>query len=246
LLQPLLGAARGISYWLRLSSLYVSGTIRCLDFSGLIGPAAWQALKVVVAVLLTLVGAASLLLPLWSNFRLWRTRARRMLRRREPGSSGRAWIESAARWSFLAALAVFAVSPTTIMSWQVLGLLHATVLVSVLQLGILLRSRWRAAVLRACGLYGAAACCLCVLVAFGGPIYRETGDRCGNLNAMLLPLRSDHRMFDDFGLRADPELRLNVAGGKWPYPLKEGYGVEEAPPAEGESDGSKRSRKLPR
>lgn len=243
LLQPLHGLLRGIGYWLRLSSFYVSGTIRCLDFSALIGPVAWRVLKPATAALLALVGAVSLLLPLWSNYRFWRRPARRRVRLRGSGRSGRAWVESVARWTFLAAVVVFVISPTTIMSWQALGLLHATVLVSVLQLGILLRSQWQASVRRAVSAYGVAACFLCLLVAFGSPIYRSTGDRCGNLNAMLVPLRSDHRMFDDLNLRRDPELRLDAPGGKWPFPLEEGYGVEAAPWVDDGPEGPKRSRR---
>jgi hypothetical protein len=220
--QPLLGAVRGVLYWVRYSSLYVSGTIRCLDFSGFVGERAWQAVRPFQYWLLSALGGISLILPTWVNYRFWRRAARRWLVWRKPGGTARVWLEGVVRWTFLAAVVVFLFSPTTIMSWQVLGLLHATVILTVMHLGVLLRSRRQRVARWAVRAYAIASVGLSIAVAFGGPLYRSWGDRCGYLNAMFPPLRSDHRMLDDLDLRDNPQLQVNEPDGWWPYVLEEG------------------------
>lgn len=221
LLQPLVGLLRGSAYWLRYPSFSLSGTISCLDFSDVMGPAAWKALRPTIWWTVTTVGPLSLALPLWSHGRHWRGAWRRRAIGRSAPRSGRARLRGIISWSFLASLAVFLISPTTIMSWQVLSLFPAAILLVVLQLGPLLRRRRRGVVRRLTHAWVAAAFVLCLAVAFGSPHYRQGGERCGSRHAIPPALSSDHALFDDLGLREAYGSLVNQPGGWWPEVLEQ-------------------------
>lgn len=203
--HPLL---RGVLYWLRYGSLSVSEQFLDLDFGRLVGERANAVLAPALAALAVAVGAASLAAPLAANLRLFRRggcrrrgsfgRARRLLRRLPAGASDRRWLRGYVALSFVAAVVVFCLTPTTIMMWQVVMFLHAAVLAVVLwgeALWRVRRVRRRAeAGLR---LWAGAAVALGVVMMLGSPYYR-----CGGRDGLTFPLRADYPLLDDLGIHA--------------------------------------------
>jgi hypothetical protein len=205
---------RGVLYWLRYGSISMSGKAVRFDFSEVLGrPDGW--LGPGLQGFANTVLALSVMVPLLANLWLWR-RGRRRLGRLPAAASGRSWLLGYVRWCFVAALVVFALSPTTLMMWQGLVLLHAAVLAPVLFLGALARTR-RGPIVRA-GLpaWTAAALILALAMVLGSPHYR-----CGGRSQLLLPLRSHSPMFHDLGIQRDCPLQLDQPGGWWPDVLPE-------------------------
>lgn len=200
---------RGVLYWLRYPSLAVSGKTARFDFSAVLGePDAWlgPGLQGIVNVVLPI----TLLVPLLANLWLWRKR-RRQLRRLPAGASGREWLRGYVAWCFVAALAVFALSPTTLMMWQGLVLLHAAVLAPVLWLGVLARTRRAGQVRAGLRVYAAAEAALLLALAFGSPHYR-----CGGRSELRLPLRHDSPMLHELGILRDCPMPVSQPDGWWP------------------------------
>jgi hypothetical protein len=212
-LFPLL---RGLLNWLRYPSLHLSGKATTFDFTDLLGAGADRALAPAAVALAQVAGLATVVLSLAAAVWL----ARRLLsarrwRRLPEEADGRAWLEGYALWCFLAAAAVFAASPTTIMWWQVVPLFHATVVAPALWTAALLQGRG-ARTARA-GLWGYAglALLLALAVALASPQFR-----CGGRESVNLPLRSDHPMIEELVQPRCP-MPVNVRGGWWPDVLPE-------------------------
>ena len=209
LVFPLL---RGILYWLRYGSLYLSSNLVQYDFSRLLAGSGAALLGSASAFFASAVAPLTLALPLAANWRLAR-RARPLLRRRFPPAGGdRAWLRGYVVWTFCGATAAFALAPTTVMMWQGLIVLHAAVLPVVFWLAALARSRraqWARRIVLA---WIGGALLLALISAFGSPHYR-----CGGrgLMGMNVVLRGDHPMLHDLGVAercpppTDPE-------GWWP------------------------------
>lgn len=166
---------RGIGYWLRYPVLLYGRTMSDLDFMPVLGASADAALAPVVFTLNRIVGPLSLLVSLAANVWFWRRRPQRRFRRFEPDGSDREWIHGAVRWIAIAALATFAASPTTIMMWQALIVLHAAVLPVVLWSEVLLRSRIRRRVRSGLAAWTVAIAVVAVAFAFAAPQYRRGG-----------------------------------------------------------------------
>lgn len=220
LVFPLL---RGLLYWLRYASLALSEKLTLFDFSDLLGePDLWlgPGLTAVLRVVLSL----TLLLPLLANVWLWRRNRRRWRRRLPAAASDRVWLQGYAIWSSVAAALVFALSPTTIMMWQALILLHAAILPVVLWAGALARTHRRPRVEKGMRIYAGAEIVLLVLLALGSPQYRCQGHDPQGRDSFFFPLRSDHPMFHELGIQQTCPWPLNRPGGWWPDVLPEGEG----------------------
>lgn len=208
LVFPLL---RGVLYWLRYSSLFLSEKVAVFDFTDLLGAEdRWLGPAVTAAgrVLLPLTVA----LPLLANVWLWRRNRHRWRRRLPPDAPARVWLHGYALWSFLAAVIVFSLSPTTLMFWQAVALFHAAVLPLVLWGGALWRSRRRVRVSRWVRGYAAAGILLAVVVALGSPQYR-----CQGRKRMTFPLAYDSPMFEDLNIQQTCPWPLNrYPEGWWP------------------------------
>lgn len=212
---------RGLLYWLRYASLALSEKIILFDFSDLLGQedrTLGPALTAVLRVVLSL----TLVFPLLANVWLWRRRGRRWLRKLEPEASGRTWLAGYAVWSFFAAAVVFSLSPTTIMMWQGLILLHAAVLPVVLWAGALARTRRRPWVEKGMRIYAAEVIPLLIVIALGSPQYRCQGHDPEGRDSFFFPLRSDHPMFHELGIQETCPWPLNQPGKWWPDVLPEG------------------------
>jgi len=225
--------ARGVIDWLRHASLSLPGSETRLDFGPLLGEAAAPTVSAAAIAVLQVVGAMSLLLPLLANLWLWRR-----LRRRDRGAggawsafparlllllrarpSGRAWVAGYVRVCFLAALAVYALAPTTVMWWQGISMLHASVLPLVLSWEALLRlprrARLRRRVRAAAWGWACAAVLVALLLAGGGRRFR-----CGGRDSIVLPLRHDHPMLHDLRITESCPIYVHAAGW-WPDVLPE-------------------------
>ena len=220
LVFPLL---RGILYWFRHASLHLSGAESRLDFAPSLGELG-RPLRALGLVVVQGAGVASLPLPVLANLHLWRRARRRGWRRLlRPGRGRRGWVSSYARICFLAALAVYAIAPTTVMWWQGIGLLHAAVLPLALWGGALARLRPQGVALAARA-WGTAATAIALLVAFGG-----TRHHCGGED-IVIPLRHDHPMLHDLGIHDACRVPVQP-GGWWPDVLPEPASPAPARPA---------------
>lgn len=179
------------------------------------------------------MGPATVLLPLVANLWLWR-RWRRRLRRREvqppvaagPGerlarllrlprlpetAADRTWLQGYVVLTFLAAAAVYALSPTTMMYWQGLCLFHAAVLPLTLYAGLLLRTRLAPRVLAGAAVYVALELALLFGIAFGTPDYR-----CRGRDTVVFPLLGDSPMFHELHIQQTCPWPLGDPHGWWP------------------------------
>jgi hypothetical protein len=209
---------RGLLYWLRYSSLYLSEKMLRFDFGDFLaadlGARLGRGVSRATGALLPLTA----LLPLLANVRLWR-RSRRWRRKLPGGASGRVWLQGYVLWTFLAAVVVFSFSPTTIMMWQALIVLHAAVLPLVLWTGVLGRSRHAARVSRGFWIYTAASLAVLVLIPLGSTHYRCAGH--DGSDSFGLALRHDHPMLHELHVHATCPLPVNKPQGWWPDVLPE-------------------------
>ena len=168
--------AKGFVYWLRYSSLYFSGDMTTFDFTPLLGVAADRVLTPLFTVLTRWLGPVTLPAALAANVWLWRRRATGPLSRRQDDDGEREWIAGYARWCLVAAGVTFALSPTTIMMWQGLIVLHAAVLPTVMWAGTILRTRRGARPARRIALgWGVVTVLGLTALSVAAPMYRKGG-----------------------------------------------------------------------
>src|SRR4030095_14002939 len=128
-----------------------------------------------------------------------------------PGATDRDWLKGYARISFLAAVFVFALSPTTLMMWQALILLPPAILPVILWLGAVGRSRFASRVVKATWVYAALEIVLLLAIAFGNPQYR-CGGRMKRTD-FSFPLRSDHPMMRELKIQQTCPWPVNQPDG---------------------------------
>ncbi|MFN7963562.1 MAG: hypothetical protein U0002_20035 [Thermoanaerobaculia bacterium] len=209
---------RGVFYWLRDPTLAVAEKISRLDFTEAFGPQVDRLLAPAGKLLLQGIAPLSLIPMLLASLWLLR-RARRAHRFRpwQPIQGSRAWLAGYALWCFAATVAASALSPTTVMWWQVVIVLHAALLAPLLWLSALLRSRRASLARRGLVLYAGLALAVALALGFGAPQYRCTGRA-----AITFPLVSDHPMLHQLGIQNRCPYPLNVPGGWWPDVLPQG------------------------
>ncbi len=202
---------RGVVYWLRYTSLHLGEAMAQFDFTPVLG-AHLDRLLAPVATALVKIGPVTLLVPLLANVWLWRRKRSGGLRAFPENGSRRSWLHGYVRWCFLAAVVTFALSPTTIMSWQALIVFHAAVLPLVLWLGALLRSWRRTRVFTRS--WAVATGVLALSVCLASPPYRRGGRKPFQLGRVgvpesvielgILEHATYHRLAPDGSGRADP------------------------------------------
>ncbi|MBI4161077.1 MAG: hypothetical protein HY509_01365, partial [Acidobacteria bacterium] len=204
--------ARGLEYWLRLSSLFLSRQIVRFDFRHCLGGTANAVLAPAALILTRFLLPLTVAFPLLANLRLWRRGTRsRSFGRFPPEGSDRRWLQGYVGATFLAAVAVFALAPTTLMWWQATVLLHAAVLATVMWAGALLRTRYRRLARAAAWAHAAVGLLVILGVRFGNPQFR-CSDR-PELRGQRL--RYDHPMFRELHIRGGCYSFGDPAGG-WP------------------------------
>ncbi len=175
---------RGVLYWLKLSSLSFVERMYDLDFTAVLGPTVGPTFNVLAKVLAT-VAAATLMLTLWLQWRFFRNAWRRLVSRRPEEYRPRSWLRVYVSAMCSAARISFALSPTTVMFWQVFVALPASALAMVMSAEVLFRSRFRQTAQRVAGIWAAASVALVLSQAVASPMYR-----CG-------PLLDDSRAMHD-------------------------------------------------
>ena len=217
LTQTALSAARGLGYWIRYPAMIGSSTMLCLDFGflppALIGDSIRKAIQVAVG-LFTVPIVISANLHLWRGSRGW-------WRRKSTVEDFRIWLPGVLRWSFVGVLLLCAITPTAVMSWQLLAVFHLAVMPLVL-LGLHLidRGRWKA-VGWGSSAYAAIGIVLIAAIGWGSPMFRCGGETCDAMNATPPPLRADHEMLDALGINDTCQYEVDVPGGWWPDVLPE-------------------------
>jgi len=184
---------RGVLYWLRYPSLSFGGDMTTFDFTPLLGEVGgWLGLPLSAAAIA--VGVASVAAPAVAAAWMWR-RNRRRWRRPQTEMSDRTWLHGYVVWTFVASIASFALSPTTIMAWQSFSVLHAAVLPLLLWVIVLLRSRRRATVQRLARLWLGALVVLLVCMTVAAPRYRR-----GGRDPVGIAVHQDHPMYHELGI----------------------------------------------
>lgn len=195
---------KGLGMWFRFASLALSQKITNLDFSPALG--AWVAWTVELALTLARYVAAPLTLvaAALANRRLAiavRRRGGRMW------ATPHAWLQGYVAYMFIAAAITYSLSPTTVMSWQCLPVLHAAVLPLALWAAALSRTRVAPLVIRVGVWWTALGLVFAVVSAFGSPVYRSAGRWL-----VAIPL-AEHPILRDLGLEAQSATALGVTNG---------------------------------
>jgi len=198
---------RGHLDWLRYGALAIGGKAATFDFAALGG--AWNAWLGPVARALSGAGFLTALAALAANCRQI-GRALRRGWRPAPPVSGRGELREIAAVGWVAAALVFAASPTTIMNWQGLVLLHVAILPVVLWVEGLWRL-YRRVTARVVAVIAVLAIALGAAMALGSPHYR-----CGGKGRIQLTLRADHPMFRELGILVTCPMPIERVTGWWP------------------------------
>jgi len=158
-----------------------------LDFTAVLGPVAGPTVSTVAQLLATLAGA-TLIVTLWLQWRFFRNAWRRAAGRRSAAYRPRAWLRCYVTAMCGAALISFALSPTTIMFWQVFVALPASALAMVMSAEVLFRSRFRPAAKRVAGVWAVVSAALLLSQAVASPMYRCGGSTVEQADPMLVDL----------------------------------------------------------
>ena len=208
---------QGAGHWLRFAAVGMNRSMVALDFSALGGPA-FESIGLPLLVLRALLSAATMTLAAWANVLLWRRPEHRWARL-DASASARRWLEGVIRWSFLAALIVFALSPIGVSGHALLSVVHLAVLPVVLAIAPRLSAGRRRGVLMARA-YAVGMVVLGAGLVLGAPAYRCGGFRGLTAHFQVAPLAADHRMFDELGVHRTCALVVDDPDGWWPDGLR--------------------------
>ena len=181
--------ARGVMYWLKMSSLSFAGQMAQFDFTPALGAGLDAVLRPFASAVGTLA-QSSLIASTWLQWRFFRKRPFALFGPRRSVDSPRSWLRLYVTALFAAALIAFAVSPTTIMFWQVLITLPASALALIMSAEALARSRLRLQVQRAATLWSVTTVVLLLCQAVASPMYRCGSYKLPVPSAMLADLHA--------------------------------------------------------
>ncbi|HEY6457174.1 MAG TPA: hypothetical protein VIY90_18015 [Steroidobacteraceae bacterium] len=180
---------RGVLYWLKLSSLSFVARMYDLDFTPVLGPTAGPPVSA-LAKLLAMLAGVSLIVTVYLQWRFFRTAWRRCVAPRCTEYRPRTWLRFYVTATCGAALICFALSPTTIMFWQLFVALPASTLVMVLSSEVLFRSRLRHLARRIAALWAVLSATLLLSQAIAAPMYRCGGSAPGQSEPMFSDLHA--------------------------------------------------------
>jgi hypothetical protein len=202
---------KGILYWVRYASLWCSHRMLLLDFTPSLGSSADGVLTPLFFVLSRVVGPLTGVFTLLANVWVWR-------RRRTQGKlipadrvPSRIWLREYTIWVFAACVIGNALSPSVVMWWHNLIVLHAAVLPIVLWSDALLGTRSAPAVRRVMAPYLALSVVLLLGMAFGSNQYRR-----GGRDAKAIVLDTDHEIVRDLRLTECCDISVDPETGQWP------------------------------
>jgi hypothetical protein len=180
---------RGVLYWLKVSSLSFVERMEDLDFTPVLGVSIGPAVSA-LAKLLAILAAPTLLVTLWLQWRFFRTAWRRSVVRSDTQYRPRAWLRCYVTATCAAALICFALSPTTIMFWQLFVALPASALAMVMAAEVLFRSRFRHWARRVAASWAVVSVALVLAQAVASPMYRCGGSAPVESDAMFADLHA--------------------------------------------------------
>ena len=183
---------RGVLYWLKLSSLSFVARMYDLDFTPVLGATAGPAFSA-LAKLLAMLAGVTLVVTLWLQWRFFRNAWRRSVVRRSTPYRPRTWLRFYITATCGAALICFALSPTTIMFWQLFVALPASALAMVMSAEVLFRSRFRHSAQRVAGVWAAVSAALLLSQAVASPMYRCGGSSPEHSDPMFTDLHAKAR-----------------------------------------------------
>jgi hypothetical protein len=180
---------RGVLYWLKLSSLSFVERMYDLDFTPLLGATVGPPCSALAKLLATLAGV-SLIVTVYLQWRFFRSAWRRSVARRRTDYRPRTWLRFYVTATCAAALICFALSPTTIMFWQLFVALPASALAMVMAAEVVFRSRFRHGARRVAGLWAAVSATLLLSQAVASPMYRCGGSSPDESDPMFVDLHA--------------------------------------------------------
>jgi hypothetical protein len=200
---------RGVLYWLKLSSLSFVERMYDLDFTTVLGPRAGPPFGAVMQLLATVTGA-TLIATVWLQWRFFRNAWRRAAAPRSAPHRPRTWLRFYVTATCGAALICFALSPTTVMFWQVFVALPASALAMVMSAEVLFRSRFRQAAQRTAGVWAMASAAVLLSQAVAAPMFRCGGSSTAASDPMLVDLRAGVRCVRSAALSSHPGASYEV------------------------------------
>ncbi len=201
---------KGAAYWLRYASLAGSEGMNVYDFTPAVGAVADRVLAPLCFGLGRLVALPTMIPALLANVWLVRRQLRARRSPREGRPAGRAWLRGYALWVFVACLIANALSPTVVMWWHNLIVLHAAVLPLVLYADVLGRTRLARHLGRGLAVWIGLSVVLMLGMALGAEQYRHGGREAWS---WVLP-RND-RVVQDLHL-TDHGVSIDPRHGSWP------------------------------
>jgi hypothetical protein len=189
---------RGILYWVKISSLSLAGQMEDFNFIPALGVALDTVLRP-LAHSLTLLTQVSVIGCGWLQWRFFRKRLLLPFRIQRAPSQPRRWLQLYVTAFLWAALIAFALSPTTIMHWQVLIALPASALAVIMSTEVLARSRFRLQIRRVARVWSVAAVALLFCEAVASPMYRCGTYRLQAPSAILADLHVRMECFNEHG-----------------------------------------------
>jgi len=175
---------RGVIYWVKLSSLSFVRRMYALDFRTVVGPVAGPYLTAAAKALLRLANV-TLILSAWLQWRFFRKAYRQFVSVRPAEYRPRSWLRFYVTAMCAAALIAFALSPTTIMFWQVFIAMPASVIAVAMSAEVLARSRWKRITLRVARIWVFASAAILLSQAVAAPMYRCGGRILNGSRPML-------------------------------------------------------------
>jgi hypothetical protein len=167
---------RGILYWLKMPTLSVASRMLDFDFTTAFG-ASVNALLTPLATAIGLLAQLSLIPSLWANWRFIRRRWPRLRYRAPLPMPRRAWLKNYIALMLVASLFSFAISPTTVMFWQVFIALPCCALILTMAIEVALLTKLKPKIIGTLTAWCMTAALLLMLEALAAPLYR-----CGGID----------------------------------------------------------------
>jgi hypothetical protein len=180
---------RGVLYWLKLSSLSFVERMYDLDFTPVMGATAGPPFSALAKLLGSLAGV-TLIVTVWLQWRFFRTAWSSSVERQSTEYRPRSWLRFYVTATCGAALICFALSPTTIMFWQLFVALPASALAMVMSAEVVFRSRFRHLARRIAGVWAAVSVALLLSQAVASPMYRCGGSSPEKADPMFIDLHA--------------------------------------------------------
>jgi hypothetical protein len=180
---------RGVLYWLKLSSLSFVERMDDLDFTPVMGATAGPPFSALAKLLGSLAGV-TLIVTVWLQWRFFRTAWRSSAARQHTEYRSRSWLRFYVTATCGAALICFALSPTTIMFWQLFVALPASALAMLMSAEVVFRSRLRHWARRIAGVWAAVSVALLLSQAVASPMYRCGGSAPEQADPMFIDLHA--------------------------------------------------------